>query len=234
MRGMNRSRQISRSAAAGLGTVMLILAASTRSAEELPRTSPDGLELVERTRQDEGVAIVYVRPGATLAAYQRVLLDPAQVAFDKSWVSQNPRVSASDRERIRRELAEEFRVIFSEELESKGGYAIAQTAGPDVLRVTAAIADLYIQAPGVATPTHSTKYTVPTSRMSLIAELRDAESGAILARVADRRIAAAAGGMPGALHWTTRAANRAEARRILRTWAELLRRALDSAREAAP
>ena len=72
------------------------------------------------------------------------------------------------------------------------------------------------------------------SHMSLLAELRDAESGAILARVADRKTATAPGRIPGSLQWTTKASNRAAARRTLRTWAESLRRALDAAREEAP
>jgi hypothetical protein len=211
--------------------LMSIIAASVQAAAELPKRSRDGLELVEARRGD-GVAILYVRPGTTLTAYKRIMLDPVEVAFDKSW-KPRPAVSAQDRERIQRELAQEFRVIFADELETKGGYQIAETAAPDVLRVAAAIADLYIEMPGVGTSPWSKTYVVSASRMSLVSELRDSESGVILARVADRRTASSPGRMPGVLHWTTKESNRAEARRILRTWAEFLRTALDSAREEA-
>ncbi len=179
------------------------------------------------------MAAVYVRPNATLAAYRRVMLDPVVVAFDKAWMPR-PAVSARDRERIRRELAEEFRIIFADELGKKGGYALVETTDPDVLRVTAAITDLYIEPPGRGTSDQSRNYVVAANHMTLIAELRDAESGAILARVAERRTAKAPGRMPGVLQWTTKEGNRGEARRILRNWAERLRTSLDAAREAAP
>jgi hypothetical protein len=224
---------IKRTAALCVSGAALILTASAQAAAELPKYSLDGLELVERERVGEEVAVVYVRSGATLAAYERVMLDPVEVAFDKAWMPRPP-VSAKDRERIRQELAAEFRSAFAEELEKNGGYTIAEAAGPDVLRVTAAIIDLYIEPPGIGTSDSSRNYVVAASRMSLIAELRDAESGAILARVADRRTATAPGRIPGALQWTTKASNRAEARRILRTWAASLRTALDSARRVAP
>jgi len=219
-------------AASCICAMMGIVATSASAAAEPSKRSRDGLELVEGRRGD-GVAIVYVRPGATLTAYKRIMLDPVEVAFDKSW-KPRPGVSTQDRERIQRELAQEFRVIFADELATKGGYRIVEAAAPDVLRVAAAIADLYMEMPGVGTSPSSKTYLVSASGMSLVSELRDSESGVILARVADRRTASSPGRTPGALHWTTKETNRAEARRILRTWAELLRAALDSAREAAP
>jgi hypothetical protein len=215
-----------------IGAMMGIIAAPAQAAADLPKRSGDGLELVE-ARQGDGVAVLYVRPGATLMAYKRIMLDQVEVAFDPSW-KPRPAVSTQDRERIQRELAQEFRIIFADELESKGGYQIVETPAPDVLRVAAAIADLYIEMPGVGTSPSSKTYVVSASRMSLVSELRDSESGVILARVADRRTASSPGRMPGVLHWTTKETNRAEARRALRTWAELLRAALDSARDAAP
>lgn len=218
--------------AACISAMIGVFAASAQAAAELPKRSRDGLELVEARRGD-GVAILYVRPGATLGAYKRIMLDPVEVAFDKAW-KPRPAVSTQDRERIRRELAREFRVIFADELQTKGGYHIVETAAPDVLRVAAAIADLYIEMPGVGTSPQSKTHIVSASGMSLVSELRDSESGVILARVADRRTASSPGRMPGSLQWTTKETNRAEARRVLRTWAELLRAALDSAREAAP
>jgi hypothetical protein len=225
--------RINRAAPLCIGAATLALAASAAVAAALHKSSFDGLDLVEETRTEERIAAVYVRPNATLAAYRRVMLDPVEVAFDKAWMPR-PAVSAKDRERIRRELSEEFRIIFADELEKKGGYALVQTTGLDVLRVTAAIIDLYIEPPGVGTSDQSRSHVVAASHMTLIAELRDAESGAILARVAERRTAKAPGRIPGVLQWTTKESNRAEARRILRTWAERLRTSLDAAREAAP
>ena len=215
-----------------MAVVAFVFAASTHAAAEPPKQTVDGLVLVEGKRKD-GMATVYARPGETLTAYKRVMLDPVEIAFDKKWMSQHPGVSADDRERIRQGLAEEFRSVFREELQEKGGYEVVETAAPDVLRVRAAIIDLYIEAPDAANKTRTGTYAVSVGRMTLIAELLDAESGAILARVADRQ-AATASGVPGVVYWTTSTTNRTEARRILRTWASRLRVALDSAREAAP
>jgi hypothetical protein len=76
----------------------------------------------------------------------------------------------------------------------------------------------------------SRAYTASAGHMLLSAELRNSESGAILARVADRSTAIS---FRDVLQWATRTSNRVDARRILRTWAALLRSALGSAREVA-
>jgi hypothetical protein len=112
-------------------------------------------------------------------------------------------------------------------LQEGGSYQIVDTSGPDVLRVTAAIIDLYVTAPDVQRPGRNYTYAVSAGRMTLVAELRDSESGAILARVADRKEAS----NPNTFTWTTRASNTADARRILRSWAGALRKGLDSARD---
>jgi hypothetical protein len=218
-----------RSVVGRIAATVLLFAVAPVCPAELVKQSPDGLELVEGRRNGQSAAIVYVRPHATLRGYTRVQLDPVEIAFENIRARKNASLTAKDRERIRAEIAKEFRAVFTEELQ-KGGYEVVQTIGPDVLRVSPAIADLFIEAPDAHTSGRSRTYTVSAGHMVLLAELRDSESGAILARVADRRTASSPGHV---LQWTTRTSNRADARRILRTWAQLLRTALDSAREAA-
>jgi hypothetical protein len=46
-----------------------------------PTETPDGLKLVKRP----GLDTVYVREGVSLAKYQKVMLDPVEVSFDKNW-----------------------------------------------------------------------------------------------------------------------------------------------------
>jgi hypothetical protein len=189
-----------------------------------PAVSHDGLKLAT----SKNVALIYIREGATLSAYRKVMLDPVQVAFDKQWSRDRRDVDADDRERIRDGVAEEFREVFTAELQQSGGYEIVADVAPDVLRVTAVIVDLFVTAPDVATAGRTKSYTVSAGRMTLIAELRDSESGAILARVADRKEASNS----NYFQWTTRTSNTADARRILRSWAVALRKGLDSARGA--
>lgn len=190
--------------------------------DQPPTVSHDGLMLTS----SKNVALLYVREGASLAGYRKVMLDPVQVAFDKQWSRDRRDIPEDERERIRTGLAEEFRKVFKEELEKGGGYEIADTVGPEVLRVTAVIVDLFVTAPDVNRAGRNKTYTVSAGRMTLIAELRDTESGAILARVADRKEASNF----NTFTWTTRASNTADARRILKSWAKALRTGLDAAR----
>lgn len=192
--------------------------------EPPPAVSHDGLRLAS----SKNVDLIYIREGATLAGYRQVMLDPVQVAFDKSWSRDRREVRADDRERIRNDLAEEFREVFTEELEKGAKYEVVDTPAPEVLRVTAAIVDLYVEAPDIPRAGRVETYTVSAGRMTLVAELRDSESGAILARVADRKEAS----NTNTFTWTNRATNTADARRILRRWAGALRKGLDSARGA--
>jgi hypothetical protein len=190
-------------------------------ASESSAVTYDGLQQVKSKKLD----LLYVQPGATLASYNKIWIDPVQVAFSKSWKPDRFKVDSQDRERIRSDLAAEFQRVFQQELQEKGGYEIVSAAGTDVLRVTAAIIDLYIAAPDTAEAGRTKVYSVSPGEMTLVAELRDTETGAILARVADHK-----GRSFGAMQWTTRATNVAEARRILRAWATTLREGLDAAR----
>ncbi len=203
-----------------LSALALTLSLSASSAEP-PATTHDGLQQVKSKKLD----LLYVQPGATLASYSKVRIDPVQIAFAKNWKPDPRKVNSEDRERIRTDLAEEFQRIFKQELQEKGGYAIVDAPGPDVLRVLPAIIDLYITAPDSHEAGRTKVYSVSPGEMTLVAELRDAETGAVLARVADRK-----GRSFGPMQWTTKATNVAEARRILREWAVTLRQGLDAAR----
>jgi hypothetical protein len=204
---------------------LLAFAIDVVAADELSETSPDGLQLVKRKDLD----VLYVRPGASLAAYTKVMIDPVEVAFSKEWKPSSMEVTAKDREEIRTGLAEEFRDVFTKELQERGGYQVVTEAGPDVLRVTAGIIDLYITAPETSrTAPQSRSFVFSSGQMTLVGELRDSESGAILARVADRK-----GGRDNTrMTWATSTSNRAEARRVLAQWADILRDALDRAKSS--
>jgi len=199
-----------------------LLAGPAIAADKPPATTPDGLELVKNSKLD----LAYRMPGVDLSGYRKIMLDPVEVAFKKQWTRDFNRVSSNDRERIRRDLAELARRVFIEELEEKGGYAFVESPGPDVLRVTVAIVELYINAPDTMSTGRSRTYTVSTGQATLVAELRDSESGAVLARAADRE----RGQESATMQWTTRADNLADARKILSEWARTLREVLDESR----
>ena len=219
---MNYRNRIA-AAVLALLAVSVVTPRAVLAADEPPQVSHDGLQLVKRKDLD----LVYVRPGASLAGYTKVMIDPVEVDYSKDW--DPPReFTDKDRERVRSELADEFRDVFTKELQEKGGYQIVDTAGPDVLRVRAAIVDLYITAPDTSMKTagRTNTYVVSAGSMVLVAELHDSVTGAILARVADRK----GGRDSGPVQWATSTSNRAEARRALGAWASILRKALDGAK----
>jgi hypothetical protein len=61
--------------------------------------------------------------------------------------------------------------------------------------------------------------------MTLVAELRDSETGQILVRVVDNQRARST----GTFQWTTSVTNMGAARQIITGWASTLRRQLDAA-----
>ena len=190
-----------------------------------PEMTEDGLKKVDA----RGVDAAYVRPGASLGAYKRILLDPVEVAFSKDWKPEKTGsylpLSNEDREKIRRDLAELFTTTFTEVLQ-KGGYPVVSESGPDVLRVTAGLTDVYINAPDTMAPGRSYTYVMSAGHMTLVAELRDSETGQIMARVYDQREAR----NDQYLQLSTSVSNSAEARDTVRTWANILLGRLNAVR----
>jgi hypothetical protein len=117
--------------------------ATTSSSSKAPQNW-DGLQLVP----SKGVDAVYLLPGVQIKTYNSVLLDPVQVAFDKNWDPNDStrdisrRLSTDDIEKIRTEMATEFRKVFAKEL-TAGGYTVVEKAAPDTLRVSAGLANVY-------------------------------------------------------------------------------------------
>lgn len=202
--------------------IPLLLVACVGVRPMAPERTVDGLTLVPTKRIDR----LYTAPGMTLAPYRRVMLDPVNVAFKRDWQRNHPEVTATDIARIRTEAAELFREVFARELAEKGGYALADQPAADVLRVSASIVDLDIAAPDTRSASPTRTYVVSAGEMTLLAELRDSQSGAILARAADRE----KGREFGNLQIANRVTNSAEAQRAFAMWAGLLRDALDAAK----
>jgi hypothetical protein len=212
-----------RHALALASSVVALLAVPAPAAAAKAPKELDGLERIKSRR----VQYLYVRPGATLAAYKRIKLDATTVSFEKyKDANRDPsrQPTKSDMDAIRTGLAAEFARIFAEEL-AKGGYALTDDSDDDVLRVVPGIYDLYIAAPGAMVPMGRVM-VAEASRMTLVAELRDSVTGQLLARVGDRQEVAPAGGVEvGTRDWKSAAAGRVIAR-----WAGVLRKGLDEAR----
>jgi hypothetical protein len=186
----------------------------------------DGLVRVEKKNLDH----VYILPDATLTGYKRIRLDPTQVSFDKNWKpndrekSLSRRLSTEDIEKIRNNVATEFRKVFSEVLE-EGGYKLVDEDGEDVLRVTPGIANLYVTAPDKMEPGRNRTYVASAGHMTLIVELRDSATGQLLGRAVDH----VQGRETGSMELATSVSNAGEAREHFKKWAYILRKGLEDA-----
>jgi hypothetical protein len=214
-----------------LGLLAASFAFAATAAAPAPATpaedsvSHDGLQRI----RVKGLDTVYALPGATLAAYSKVRIDPVDVAFRKDFApakaSTRLKYGTDELAKIREDVAKLVREEFVKELQQHG-YSVVETSGPDVLLVRPRIADLYVNAPDGMQPGRTRTYTMNAGEMTLVGELVDSETGATIARVVDRREARDT----GRLTWTNSVTNAAEARTIARSWAKILRTRLDAAR----
>jgi hypothetical protein len=199
----------------------VVLGGCVVNAPPVAETTVDGLERVQARQVDT----LYVAKGASLAHYKQVMLDSVELAFKADWQTRHPEVSASDITRIRSQGAGVFYEIFSAALTRQHGYPITMQPGPDVLRISATISELDVAAtPGTAGTQRM--HVVSPSDLTLLMELRDSQSGALLVRAVDKE----KGRTFGNLTVEDAVSNSAEARRALEMWAGLLRAALDDAR----
>ncbi len=221
---MNQNRTLRQ--LAGLIPLFLaatVLAQQPKNPEEA--MSYDGLEKINI----KGIDMAYALPGATLSGYSKVMIGPIGVRFHKDWkpkvAGTTRNLSSSDQQRIRQDVAKIVYDAFVEELK-KGGYSIVAEPGRDVLRVQAAIINLYITAPDVMTPGRTKVYTVSAGEMTLLAELADSETGEVIARVLDRYQARSTANF----QLSSRVSNASEARNAASNWAKILRGELDKAK----
>jgi len=192
---------------------------------EIPEYTVEGLKLVPNTKD---IAMVWAEVGANLSQYDRIYLVEPYVAFKKNWKrDQNRgtmRVSNSDMDRIKKEVAELFMEVFTEELE-KGGYTLASERAEDVLIVKPAIIDLNVNAPDLRTASRSATFSDSAGSMTLYIELYDSVTDDLLAKAVDPTA-----DRSGLMQRQSMVSNRAAGKRMMKPWAEALRSGLDEAR----
>lgn len=198
--------------------------ARTLAAETAAMADAEGLQKVKVP----GLDTVYAQPGAKLSAYDKVMLDPIEVSFSKSWQpdSGHQRITAAEKQEIRDGLAKALREAFSKELTRSGRYDVVDAPGDDVLRIKAEIRDLYINAPDLQRAGVTRSYALSAGEMTLVAELRDSATGALIARIIDRK----RDPEKTWLELTSNVDNVAAAQRAAASWAKALREHLDAAR----
>ena len=194
-----------------------------------PQVTEDGLQLAKSTK----TRLVYVKPGATFSQYDRVAILDCYVEFEKDWqkdynssrMGLEGRVSDKDVERIKTDLAAEFKKVFIDELQNKGGYQVVDVAAPDVLLLRPALLNVEVNAPDIMTAGIERTVVRSAGQMTLYLELWDPSTKTLLARVEDAQADDEA-----FAQMANRVTNKAAADRILRDWAEELRKRLDTVR----
>ena len=208
-----------------LAATLLTLAIAGCATTQRGPTEWDGLVRQPNTRLDA----VFLRPDAEIPSYTNVIIAPASVQFARNWDpnrggrSLSRRLDTGDVVAIKDGLAAMVGDIFREELVA-GGYQVVSEPGPDTLLVVPAIVDLYITAPDAMSAGRGRTYTASSGRMTLVLELRDSVTGETLARVVDGQ----SGRNTGVMTIANRTTNTADARRVIRIWAQALRSGLDS------
>ncbi|MCF2515230.1 DUF3313 domain-containing protein [Sphingomonas sp. G124] len=211
--------------------VLALTATAPASAAKLP-PSWDGLVQVKAKK----LAAVYLLPNADFRAYSKVMLDPAQVAFEKNWardynsstMTLGGRVTDSEVQKAIADAQAGLNKIFAETF-AKQGYVVATAPGPDVARVTFGVIDLAVTAPDVGIGMGDT-FAVDAGEATFVIEVRDSITNQLLGRGLDRRAAGDNG--PGYLR--TSVSNRDDFEQLFETWANIAAKGLIELRASSP
>jgi len=211
----------------------MLMAATAFAKDKLPETTKDGLVL----KKDTKVSAVYLKPGETLAGYDKVSITDVYVSFKKNWqrnynrdaMGLEGRVTDKDVEVIKKRLATEFKTVFTKELQKKGGYEVVDTAAKDVLILRPAIINLVVNAPDTNSAGMSRTFVASAGEMTLYMELYDSLTSDKIAEVID----AQAAGDYGMAHMGGRVGNKSAFDQVLAKWADLLRKRLDETKAVA-
>ena len=183
----------------------------------------DGLHRVAHSRMQNA----WAKPDLNLAGYDRILPGPTLLEY-RAVRGEGGRsrdafpLSDAQKEKLERLVREEFR----NELEKSRHFGLTDQTGPNVLILKSALADIvsYVSPEPAG---RDKQWVAAIGQATLVLELRDSQSGEILARAIDRRAAEpTAGGAPSSSVRST-----AEVRKMAHRWARTLRVRLDELAE---
>jgi len=165
--------------------VAAIAGAASAAEPQAASEAREGLLAVQSRNLDE----LYLRPNADLAAYRRILIDPVRAEIRSDWQKNlnytrnvSRWVGPDDAKRMAADAASSLESVIAQTYKARG-YEIAAAPEPGVLRLTASISDLYVNAPDRYSPWTVKTFTRDAGQATLALEARDAVSGTLLARV---------------------------------------------------
>ena len=206
-----------------------LLLSSAAFGKEQPPAEWDGLQRVKL----KGVDNAYARPGADFKIYNKIIIDPIQVAFHKEWDKESThykqKLTTEQLDDIKQRMGKLAEETFAKVFSQDGGMQVVTAPGPDVLRFSSAIVDLWPRAVDTQEPGRSYTFTTSAGSAVLYAELRDSETNQLIGRVVDGREARNSGTM----RWTNSVENTTEARAMVSDWARILRKRYEALKEGA-
>ena len=217
---------------AAFAAIALAAPAVPALAKTKPPATWDNLVLVNSKK----LQAVYLLPGADFRQYTKVQLDPTDVAFAKDWqrdqndsaIGLSRRITDEDAQKIAEQVRTGFEDIFAKAY-ADAGYPVVTAPAHDVLRVRTGVANLTIDSPDTGDIGRSRSYSVQAGAATLIVEVRDSLSGAVLGRAIDSR---AAGDEFAQMR--TSVSNRADFSRLFKTWAKASTNGLATLKELSP
>lgn len=186
----------------------------------------DGLNRVDNAKADAA----WARADFDISSYNKIMLVGSGIEYTPA---DNKGRTSRDRNRggpyfiddaTRVKFEKLVQDTFLEEIGKVQNFEIVNDAGPDVLIVRGALLDVTSYVPPDFIAGRSNVFIRSVGDATLVLELRDSETGAILARSVDRR---AAERMGGSMMDSNSVTNAAEVRRLIRFWAIRLREGLD-------
>lgn len=185
----------------------------------------DGLHVVQHSAADKAWAM----PGLDLSGYTKIMIQGAGIEYRpggesgrmySARSSSGPfEVTEEQKTRLRQVVGE----VILDELGKSEKFTLVNEPGPDVLLIRGALLDVVSYVPPEPIG-RSEIYLSDIGAVTLVLEIRDSITDAILVRAVDRDII----GDDGMMRSSNRVTNASEVRRLIRTWMSALRDRLDS------
>src|SRR5438552_1218485 len=158
-----------------------------------PPATSDGLVAARSSMLDE----LYLRPNADLSAYRRVVIDAVPVQFRSDYLSQRHGLNYllaqpmyqpyQDADSVAKDMAALMQASVADAFRA-ANYEVVAAPGPGVLRVSAKISELFINAPDRLSSSVRSTFNRDTGQATLSLDASDSVSGNVLARVVHRNI----------------------------------------------
>jgi hypothetical protein len=158
-----------------------------------PPATSDGLVAARSSMLDE----LYLRPSADVSSYRRVIIEAVPVQFRADYLSQShgsnyllaqPMYKPyQDADSVARDMAGLMQASVADAFRA-ANYEVVATPGPGVLRVSAKISELFINAPDRLSSSVRSTFNRDAGQATLSLEASDSVSGNVLARVVHRNI----------------------------------------------